>query len=289
MFKIIIEAPYKDSEQINELLLINDIYNVVLNVPYIVTTDPNGYGLEELNDAYATFDIYVDESENIQVYEGNLREILKNYDLKSVHIEAYDPLKSEVVFEDIDLENGWVITTNEQADLSRSVVLNSGGAFGTGLHETTRECLRILLKDKLNGKRVLDIGTGSGVLTVGALKAGADFVTAVDVRDVKEEVYENLSLNDIDHNKIEILTGFYNTILIPVSKQFDVVIVNIGGDETLMMIDDIVKHMKKSAMLIVSGLVDWNDERINKEVESKGLKRISRAYENEWVTLVYTF
>ncbi len=56
-----------------------------------------------------------------------------------------------------------------------------------------------------------------------------------------------------------------------------------------MMIDDIVKHMKKSTKLIVSGLVDWNDERINKEVESKGLKRISRAYENEWVTLVYTF
>ncbi len=56
----------------NELLLINDIYNVVLNVPYIVTTDPNGYGLEELNDAYATFDIYVEETEK---YKRNTKAI----------------------------------------------------------------------------------------------------------------------------------------------------------------------------------------------------------------------
>lgn len=289
MYKIRVEIPYAESDEITEILTRRELFNFVLNVPYDITKDPNGYGVEERTDQMAVLDIYheSDESEVVQFIES-LKAWFSAYEIGRCTYEIYDPCQAVVEFEDIDLGNGWIITSDPLRKDTHCIKLNSGGSFGTGLHETTQACLRRVLKANLKGKTVLDIGTGSGILTVGALISGAESVTAVDVRDVKEEVIENVLMNFLNPDKVRVVTGFYSTTTVPESECFDYIIVNIGGDETLSMLNAIKCHLKQDGTLLVSGLVEWNCEKVNQAVEARGFRMVDKAQENEWVTLVYS-
>lgn len=290
MYKVTMDIPYRQSDAITERLSEHGIFNFVLNVPYDITTDDNGYGIAEKEDSNAALDLYYEGGkEDLMDFIETVKTYLKPFELGEVRHAYYDACQDQVTFDDIDLGNGWLITSDPLCQDTHCIRLNAGGAFGTGLHETTRECLRRLLKANLKGKRILDIGTGSGILTIGALISGASEVTAVDVRDVEDEVVENILMNYLNPDKVTLKTGYYNSKLIPETETFDWVIVNIGGDETIAMLEDISKHLSMGGTLLVSGLVDWNDERVHKVVSDMGFERIDRAQENEWVTMIYEF
>ncbi|MGG7187279.1 50S ribosomal protein L11 methyltransferase, partial [Clostridium butyricum] len=153
-----------------------------------------------------------------------------------------------------------------------------------GLHETTQDFLRYILDEDFSGLKVLDLGTGSGILSIAAALKNAEHVTALDIRDVTEEVMYNAALNNITN--IDIVINDVTSQESNVKENYDVVFINIGGDETLSCMDLINDVIKDDGKLFVSGLVEWSSDEIYKELNKMGYNLIKKTKTNEWVTMV---
>lgn len=158
----------------------------------------------------------------------------------------------------IEINDEWILASPEEEveEGKKKINFISQGAFGTGLHETTQDLLRVILEKDFTNKRVLDIGTGSGILSLATAIKNASEVVAVDIRDVKDEVELNASLNNI--STIKTLVGDALSGEITIEGDFDWIYINIGGEETEMFMPLITKHLKKDGELLVSGLVQWS-------------------------------
>ncbi|MCI7441563.1 MAG: 50S ribosomal protein L11 methyltransferase, partial [Clostridium sp.] len=162
----------------------------------------------------------------------------------------------------------------------------SQGAFGTGLHETTQDLLRIILEKDFTNKKVLDIGTGSGILSLATAIKNASEVVAVDIRDVQDEVELNASLNNI--STIKTLIGDAISGEITIEGDFDWIYINIGGEETEMFMPLINEHLKKDGKLLVSGLVEWSFDKVKNMIEKYGFKILEKHQTNEWCTAIFS-
>ena len=138
----------------------------------------------------------------------------------------------------------------------------------------------------LKNKTVLDIGTGSGILSIAASISGAKSVVAVDIRDVEDEVMLNASLNNLTN--IEAVVGNILEDKTLIKENFDWIFINIGGEETKMFIEYIKNHLNENGNLLVSGLVEWSFDEVKENVESYGFKLQSKHQTNEWVTAVFS-
>ena len=138
----------------------------------------------------------------------------------------------------------------------------------------------------LKNKTVLDIGTGSGILSIAASISGAKSVVAVDIRDVEDEVMLNASLNNLTN--IEAVVGNILEDKTLIKENFDWIFINIGGEETKMFMEYIKNHLNENGNLLVSGLVEWSFDEVKENVESYGFKLQSKHQTNEWVTAVFS-
>ena len=162
----------------------------------------------------------------------------------------------------------------------------SQGAFGTGLHETTKDLLNIILtKIDLHNKKVLDIGTGSGILSIASAIIGASKVTALDIRDVRDEVELNSSLNGVYN--IQTLVGDALNGEVKIEDKFDWIYINIGGEETELFMDFIKEHLLPDGKLLVSGLVEWSFDKVQAIIENHGFKLTDKYQSNEWITAIF--
>lgn len=154
------------------------------------------------------------------------------------------------------------------------------------MHETTRDLLNVILTEiDLCNKSVLDIGTGSGILSVASAIIGASKVTALDIRDVREEVELNASLNG-SYN-IEVLVGNALNEEVKIDDKYDWIYINIGGEETELFMDFIKEHLLSNGKLLVSGLVEWSFDKVKSIVESHGFKLETKYQTNEWITAIF--
>lgn len=285
MFIISYKLPYEKLDSTIELLAINDIYNVFYENPLEITTDNYGYGYLEKEDEEIILKVaFEGEKEGLENFKNTLKDILK-MDYINVEENNYDYTTYD--FPAIHLDEKYVIASPEE-DFEGKTKINfiSQGAFGTGLHETTQDILKLILNElDLRGKSVLDIGTGSGILSIASAIAGASEVVAVDIRDVEDEVMLNASLNNLSN--IEVVVGDILEDTSLVNKNFDWIFINIGGEETKMFMKYIKEHLNPNGDILVSGLVEWSFDEVKENVESYGFKLVSKHQTNEWVTAIF--
>ena len=285
MFILTYEMPLKEVDSKIELLQINDIFNTFYESPLEITTDENGYGYIEKEDDIVNLKIAFDGEENeLPNFTKKVTEIMNEKPL-NVYEENYTYDNFSIPA--IEINDEWILASPEEEveEGKKKINFISQGAFGTGLHETTQDLLRVILEKDFTNKRVLDIGTGSGILSLATAIKNASEVVAVDIRDDKDEVELNASLNNI--STIKTLVGDALSGEITIEGDFDWIYINIGGEETEMFMPLITKHLKKDGELLVSGLVQWSFDKVKNMVESYGFKIIEKHETNEWCTAIF--
>jgi ribosomal protein L11 methyltransferase len=163
--------------------------------------------------------------------------------------------------------------------------ITPGMAFGTGTHATTRLCVRALEKWlKKRGLSVLDVGTGSGILSIVSARLGAAEVLGLDTDGVAVEMArENVKQNNIS-NEVKIRKGNLGNV----RKKFDIVVANIDLRSLRRMRWPLVRHLKGKGFLILSGILERDEEKLLQYYLETGLvKKVKTAREEEWVCLTF--
>lgn len=293
LYEFIINIPYKTVEQTIDKLNAVGIYNLYYEPPIEIIKIQNGYGYKEREDEHVELKIYASDLEVDQLPDRYFELIKTTLSISksSIHYICREEASwnQSVEFEDVDLGNDWILVypnSIEQYTEKNILKFDPLAAFGTGLHETTQDCLRLILNKDLTGKKILDLGTGSGMLTIGASLIGARKIVAVDYEKVENEIYHNAQLNnltnDIEVVQADLINGDYI-----ISENYDLILINIGADETLSILK---KHklLKKSNEFIISGLVEWYIDPLVKELTNEGFSIEEKQQTNEWVSIHFS-
>ena len=286
MFEI--SFPVKNSEietVLNKLISIG-LCSTYYDAPYEVTVDSNGYGFYEKENEYVNLKVYpeTEDRDECTKYSNEIKELLDIKD--NIIISELKEDNWQQPFEPVDLNNGWIIAEPSVVvnDNNRKINFESQGSFGTGLHETTQDLLKFILEEDFSGLTILDLGTGSGILSIAAGLKNAEHIVALDIRDVTSEVLHNSYLNNI--NNIEVVVADATSKKLDDHNKFDVVFINIGGEETLSSMELINKVIKANGKLFLSGLVEWSSDKICKELNTQGYELVKKTKTNEWVTMI---
>lgn len=174
-------------------------------------------------------------------------------------------------------------TWEDEFDAGDRKVLNiePGLAFGTGSHETTRLCLETLEKHIHEGTTVLDIGCGSGILSIASLLLGAEKAVGVDIDALAvKTAIENGEVNNFKEPEYTILQG---NLTDKVSGKFDVVVANIVADVIIMFCKDVASFMKEDALFITSGIIDTREQDVIDAFNKYGFEIKARHTKGGWV------
>lgn len=168
--------------------------------------------------------------------------------------------------------------------------IDPGTAFGTGMHETTQLCIRQLRKYITPETRILDVGTGSGILAILALMFGAKEAVGTDLDICAiEATKENMAANHIDEDKFQVMIGNIITdreIQDRVGYDcYDIVAANILADVLVPLTPVIVNHLKRGGIYITSGIIDDKEETVVEAVKRAGLEVLAVTYQGEWVSV----
>lgn len=258
---------------------------------------------EDDGTAYLTF--YLDQDVDTARILGEVRQELegmRNY------VDVGECTIEESETEDVDWVNNWkkyfhqfyiddilVIPSWEDVkteDSDKMVIhIDPGTAFGTGMHETTQLCIRALRKYTKKDALVLDVGCGSGILGMLALKFGAGHSVGTDLDPCAvDATHENMEVNGIDKDQYEVMIGNIiddKAVQDQVGyEKYDIVAANILADVLVPLTPVIVHQMKPGAVYITSGIIDDKEEVVVEAVKAAGLTVLEVNYQGEWVSVV---
>jgi ribosomal protein L11 methyltransferase len=245
--------------------------------------------------SHGAVSIYIPEDKNYSDYQAFLKDrfaaekIPASIELIGVDEEEwstawkkyYHPIK---VGEKLVIVPMWEKYQPEQGEII--VCMDPGMAFGTGTHETTRLVCGLIEKYMAPGMRVLDVGTGSGILSICAAKLGAAECCAYDIDPVAVKV----ARENVKDNNLTNITCGVSDLLRDVDQsggQFDFAVANIVADIIIRMSGDVGGYLKKGAYLITSGIIERYADDVRSAMESNGFSLVETKTENDWVAMVY--
>lgn len=259
-------------------------------------------GPEDDGIAYLSF--YLDADEEKDELLARVREELE--DLRSF-MDIGECTITESQTEDKDWINNWkqyfhqfyvddilIIPSWEEVkpeDAGKMIIhIDPGTAFGTGMHETTQLCMRQLKKYVKDSTELLDVGTGSGILSIVALKLGAAHAVGTDLDPCAiSATKENLEANDIPDGKMDVMIGNIiddKTVQDTVGyEKYDIVTANILADVLVQLTPVIIHQMKKGGIYITSGIIDEKESTVVEAVKAAGLEVLEIAHQGEWVSV----
>ena len=253
--------------------------------------------------AYLTF--YLDEEEDVAPVLMNVRKELE--DMRAF-LDVGECTIEESETEDVDWVNNWkqyfhqfyiddilVIPSWENVkpeDSDKMVIhIDPGTAFGTGMHETTQLCIRALKKYVTSETEILDVGCGSGILGMLALKFGAKHSLGTDLDSCAiDATHENMEVNGIRKDQYEVMIG---NIIDDTAVQdavgyekYDIVAANILADVLVPLTPVIIHQMKPGAVYITSGIIEDKEQVVVDAVKAAGLEVLEVNHQGEWVSVV---
>lgn len=164
------------------------------------------------------------------------------------------------------------------------VLMDPGMAFGTGEHESTKMCLMLLSELDVKGKSVIDVGTGSGILGIAAIKSGASSCYMCDIDCVAvKAAKENASLNGVENNVVIEL----NDLLSDKTKTADVVLANLTADILTRLSDGLKDHINNQGKLICSGIIHSRKEEVIATYKKAGFTLEKEVTMGEWNALLF--
>ena len=256
------------------------------------------------DDGVAYLNFYLDEDENVEEMlekvNAELSELRNFVDIGEGTITTSET-------EDKDWINNWkqyfkqfyvddilIIPSWEEVkeeDRDRMIIhIDPGTAFGTGMHETTQLCIRQLKKYVTSETELLDVGTGSGILSIVALKLGAKHAVGTDLDPCAvPAVEENKEVNDIPAASFDMMIGNIiddKAIQDRVGyEKYDIVAANILADVLVPLTPVILNQLKKGGIYITSGIIDDKEETVVKAVKDAGLEILEVTHHGEWVSV----
>lgn len=163
------------------------------------------------------------------------------------------------------------------------IELDPGMAFGTGTHPTTVMCLQALEKTVQTDSSVIDVGTGSGVLSIGAAKLGASKIHALDLDEVAvRSAIENIALNKVD----DIVRVTHGNLLDNVDEQADIVVANILAEIIMTFTDDAFTIVKEGGLFITSGIIATKKDDVRESLQHAGFEIEEVMMMEDWVTII---
>ena len=256
----------------------------------------------EKDDGVAYLSFYLEPEED---KEKILSEIRRELQEMSSYLNVGECLIEESETEDVDWVNNWkqyfhqfyvddilIIPSWEDVkpeDSDKMVIhIDPGTAFGTGMHETTQLCIRQIRKYVTEGTRILDVGCGSGILGMLALKFGAAYSVGTDLDPCAiEATYENMEVNGISKDRYEVMIG---NIIDDKEVQdkagygcYDIVVANILADVLAQLTPVIINQLKSGGIYITSGIIDDKEQTVVDAVKAAGLEVLDVTYQGEWV------
>ena len=256
------------------------------------------------DDGIAYLNFYLEEDADKEAVLANVRAALD--ELKS-YMDIGEATIEESQTEDKDWINNWkeyfhqfyvddilIVPSWEEVkeeDQDKMILhIDPGTAFGTGMHETTQLVIRQLKKYVTKDTELLDVGTGSGILGIVALKLGAKHVVGTDLdpcaipavsenkesNQIPDEDFEMMIGNIIDDREVQDKVGY---------EKYDIVAANILADVLLPLTPVIVNQMKKGAYYITSGILDVKEEVVTDAVKKAGLTLVEVTRQGEWVSV----
>lgn len=256
------------------------------------------------DDGVAYISFYLEEEEDKEQILAAVREELeamRDYvDVGSGEIE-------ESQTEDVDWVNNWkqyfhqftiddvlIIPSWEDVqpeDEDKMIIhIDPGTAFGTGMHETTQLCIRQIRKYVTEDTKILDVGCGSGILGMLALKFGAKHSTGTDLDPCAiDATHENMEVNGIDPSQYRVMIG---NIIDDKEVQdqvgydcYDMVAANILADVLVPLTPVILDHLKTGGIYITSGIIDDKEETVVEAVKAAGMEVLEVNHQGEWVSV----
>ena len=253
--------------------------------------------------AYLTF--YLDEEEDVAPVLMNVRKELE--DMRAF-LDVGECTIEESETEDVDWVNNWkqyfhqfyiddilVIPSWEKVkpeDSDKMVIhIDPGTAFGTGMHETTQLCIRALKKYVTSETEILDVGCGSGILGMLALKFGAKHSLGTDLDPCAiDATHENMEVNGIRKDQYEVMIGNIiddKAVQDAVGyEKYDIVAANILADVLVPLTPVIIHQMKPGAVYITSGIIEDKEQVVVEAVKAAGLEVLEVNHQGEWVSVV---
>ncbi len=257
----------------------------------------------EPDDGVAYISFYLEEDDDKEKVLDDVRRELEEL---SSFMDVGECTIEESKTEDVDWVNNWkqyfhqfyvddilIIPSWEDVkpeDEDKMIIhIDPGTAFGTGMHETTQLCIRQIRKYTTPSTKILDVGCGSGILGMLALKFGAAYSVGTDLDPCAiDATYENMEVNGIAKNQYEVMIGNIiddEEVQEKVGCGYDIVVANILADVLVPLTPVVAGHLKEGGIYITSGIIQEKEDTVVEAVKASGFTVLEVNHQGEWVSV----